>query len=91
MALPKVERIEIHYLDLWFANLVDNMNYNLDKIEGEVPTLDMVLTNLDPAPVQYLRDSFDKLVDNINKGFEQIDDRLRKIESQIGQLSQGGR
>lgn len=87
MALPKIESVELHYLDLWFANIVDIINYDLGKIEDEVPALSMVLTNVDTAPIQYLRDSLDKLVDNINQGFEQIDDRLRKIELQ---LQQGG-
>lgn len=83
MALPKIERAELQYLDQWYASIVDAINYDLGKIEVAVPALSMVLTTIDTAPIQYLRDSLDKLVDNINKGFEQIDDRLGKIESQI--------
>lgn len=90
MALPKIDRVELQYLDQWFANIVDTINYDLGKIEGAVPALNKVLTNVDTAPIQYLRDSLDKLVDNINKGFEQIDDRLGKIESDIKTLKQGG-
>lgn len=88
MALTKIDRVELQYLDQWFSNIVDAINYDLGKIEIAVPALNMVLTNVDTAPIQYLRDSLDKLVDNINNGFEMIDDRLRKIESQ---LQQGGR
>ena len=90
MATPKLEQIELQYLDLWFANIVDTLNYDLGKIEIAVPALSMVLTNLDTAPIQYLKDSFTKLVDNINDAFEQIDDRLGKIESQLKTL-QGGK
>jgi hypothetical protein len=84
MALPKIEPLELQYLDLWFANIVDTLNYDLAQIEDAVPALSMLLTNVDTAPVQYLKDSFAKLVENINQGFIQIDDRLRKIESQGG-------
>ncbi len=87
MALPKIDSIELQYLDLWFANIVDAINYDLGQIENAIPALNMILTNIDTAPIQYLKDSFTKLVDNINKGFEQIDDRLSKIESQ---MQQGG-
>lgn len=84
MALPKLEKAELQYLDSWFANIVDAINYDLGKIEAAVPTLSMVLTNIDTAPVKYLRDSLDNLVDNVNKALELIDDRLRKIESAQG-------
>ena len=83
MALPKIEPIDLQYLDLWCSGIVDTLNYDLDKIEGAVPILDKVLTTVDTAPIQYLKDSLTKLVDNINEGFEQIEDRLGKIESQI--------
>lgn len=83
MALPKLENVELHYLDLWFANLVDIINYDLGKIEDEVPTLDMVLTNVDTAPIQYLKDSLDGLITNLNEVFEEIDNRLQLIESRL--------
>lgn len=85
MALTKIDKIELQYLDQWFSNIVDAINYDLGKIEAAVPALSMVLTNVDSAPIEYLRNSLDKLVDNINNGFEMIDDRLRKIESDIKQ------
>jgi hypothetical protein len=85
MALPKIDPVELHYLDLWFANIVDILNYDLGKIEVAVPSLDMVLTNVDTAPIQYLRDSLENLVSNINKGFEQIENRLKMLESQAKQ------
>jgi hypothetical protein len=81
MALPKIKPVDLQYLDNWFSNVVDALNYDLGKIEDAVPTLDMVLTNIDTAPIQYLRDSLNKLVEDINVGFEQIDNRLRDIES----------
>lgn len=88
MALPEVKEIDLKYLDGWMSNLVDTINYDLAKIEGEVPTLNQVLTNADTAPIQYLRDSLNDLVNNINAGFEQIDDRLRTLESRNN--TQGG-
>ena len=86
MALPKLDDVQLHYLDLWFANLVDTINYDLGKIEDEVPTLDMVLTNVDTAPIQYLKDSLDELIKNLNDGFEEIDRRLSALESKYGNL-----
>ena len=80
MALPKLEPVELHYLDLWFANIVDTINYDLGKIEGAVPALSMVLTNVDTAPIQYLKDSLDGLVKNVNAAFEQIENRLKGLE-----------
>ena len=88
MALPNLEPVDLHYLDLWFANIVDAINYDLGKIEDAVPALSMVLTTMDTAPIQYLRESLDKLVDNINKGFAEIENRLKAIESR---LDQGGK
>ena len=89
MALPKIEPIETHHLDSWFAGIVDTLNYNLSKIEGSVPSLNKVLTTVDTAPIQHLKDSMTKLMDNINNGFDKIEDRLSKIESQI-QTKNGG-
>lgn len=80
MALPKLELIELQYIDLWFSNLVDNINYDLGKIEDAVPALDTILTTIDTSPVQYLRNSLDNLVNSINEAFEQIDTRLRALE-----------
>lgn len=83
MALPNLDYIELQYLNLWFANLVDNINFNSTKIEGAVPALNMELTSIDTAPIQYLRDSLNKLVDNVNSSLSKIDERLRKIEANI--------
>lgn len=88
MALPKLDPVDLHYLDLWLSNIADVINYDLGKIEVAVPTLSMILTNIDTPPIQYLRDSLEKLVDNVNNGFEQIDERLKKMESQ---MTAGGR
>jgi hypothetical protein len=95
MALPKIEPIELQYLDLWFANIVDTINYDLGQIEVAVPALSMMLTTVDTAPIQYLKDSLTRLVATLNQGFEQIDDRMRKIESRIDSINsnvtQGGK
>jgi len=95
MALPKIAPIELQYLDLWFANIVDAINYDLIQIEAAVPALSMMLTSIDTVPIQYLKDSFTKLVENINQGFMQIDDRLRDMESRIetirSKIGQGGK
>lgn len=77
MELPK---IETHSLDLWFANIVDAINYNLSKIESAVPALDKQLTTMDTAPIHDLKVSLDDLVKAVNQAFEQVDNRLRKIE-----------
>ena len=76
MALPKMEKIDLQYLDQWFANVTGIINYDLQQIETAVPALNMVLTNLDVAPIQDLIDSLNELVDNINDAFDQIEDRL---------------
>ena len=83
MALPKIEQIELQYLDQWFANLVDAINYDLTKIEGAVVALSMQLTNIDTAPIQYLKDSLNNLVKDINNGFETIDNQFRALDSRI--------
>ncbi len=88
MALPKIDPVELHYLDLWFANIVDTINYDLGKIEGAVPALNMVLTNIDTAPIQYLTNSLDELVKSMNAGFEQVEQSFNSIESR---LTQGGK
>lgn len=85
VGLPKVGFIKLDTLDLWFSNVVDAVNYDLGKIENAVPALNMVLTNIDTAPIQYLKDSLDELVKNINTGFDQIDDRLKTMEAKIAQ------
>jgi len=80
MALPEMDKIDLQYLDSWFANLVDTLNYDIQKIEEEVPTLAMVLTNIDTAPIQYLKESLDKLIKSMNEAFKQIDERLSALE-----------
>lgn len=81
MALPDLNKVELQYLNNWFSNLVDTLNYNLGKIEDEVVTLDKVLVTIDTAPIDYLRDSLNDIVLSINKGFEQIEERLSKLEA----------
>lgn len=84
--LPEIKPVEIQYLDLWFANIVDTINYDLGKIEAAVPALSMQLTNLDTAPIHYLKDSLDELTTTLNKGFEQINDKFRSLDSRIAAL-----
>jgi hypothetical protein len=86
MALHKVQPIDLQYLNIWFSNIVDTLNYNIQQIETAVPTLAHLLTTLDTPPDEYLKDSFKKLVENINQSFNDIDDRLRSIESKITTL-----
>lgn len=90
MELPKLEYADIHYLNTWFSNIVDAINYDLAQIEDAVPALSMMLTTLDTAPIQYLAASLNKIVDNINDGFSKIDSRLNQIESDIKVLQGGG-
>jgi flagellar capping protein FliD len=78
MALPKVE---LHDLNNWFSNLVDNINYDLEKIEVAVPALNMVLTTIDTAPIQYLKDSLDKMIDGVNKSLSDMESRLKALEA----------
>lgn len=80
MALPEIREVDLQYLNQWMSNLVDIINYDLNKIESAVPALSQVLTNTDPAPIQYLRDSLNELVNSLNSAFKQIDDRFRVLE-----------
>jgi len=84
--LPKVEYVDLHYMNVWFSTLVDNLNFDIGQIESAVSALAMQLNTLDTAPIQYLEDSIDKLVDNINKGFEQIEDRFRSFDERLRRL-----
>ena len=86
MALPEIEKIELQYMDQWFSNVVDTVNYDLNQIEGAVGALSMKLTNIDAAPIQYLRDSLNGLVTNINKAFNKIDDQFSSLESRIKKI-----
>jgi hypothetical protein len=83
VALTNLKKVELQYLDQWFSTLVDSTNYNIGQIQIAVPVLNMLLTNLDTAPIKYLRESLDKLVDNIDEAFQQFDLRLRKIEEEM--------
>lgn len=84
MALPKLDQIEIQFLDQWFNNLVDNLNYDIGQIQTAIsmvdPMFDNVLTTIDTAPIAYLRDSLKELVESINEGFSQIEQRLKALE-----------
>lgn len=88
MALPKIKTIDIQYLDLWFASIVDTFNYDIEKIIVAVPALAMILTNFDVAPIHYLKDSFKDLVDNINKGLDEINGRFTQIEMRLDKIEQ---
>lgn len=80
MALTKIEDINLQYLNIWFSNIVDAINFDLTKIQEEVPTLNMVLTTIDAAPIEYLKDSLVDLVKSVNEAFDQIDERLSRLE-----------
>lgn len=81
MALPSIKDVDIHYINNWFSNFVDNSNFNINKIEGAVVTLDKVLNTIDTAPIQYLTDSLNNLVSDINMAFKEIESRLKNLES----------
>ena len=86
MELPEIEEVEIQYLDQWFANLVDTVNYDLLKIEGAVIALEKILVNLDTAPIQYLKDSLNEMVKKINTGFDQISEQMNALDSRLKAL-----
>lgn len=84
MALPDLDEMDLQYLDSWFGNIVDTLNYDIQKIEDEVPALDNILTNVDTAPIQYLKESLDKMVMTVNDAFTQIEERLSALEAKEG-------
>ncbi len=86
MALPNLDEIELQYLDQWFSNLVDTVNFDLSQIEAQVVALNKMLTNIDAAPIKYLKDSLDSLVKNLNKGFKQIDDKFSAIDAKMNAM-----
>jgi hypothetical protein len=90
MALPNIDQIELQYLDIWFSNIVDTMNYDLGLIQNAVPALTSPLITLDTAPIQYLRDSFDKLTNVLNQGFEQIYNEIESLKSRVSALENKG-
>lgn len=81
--IKEIPNIELQYLDTWFSNIVDTINYDLAKIEDAVPALSAILTTLDAAPIQYLNESFNGLVKSLNNGFDQINDKFRELGSRI--------
>ncbi len=90
MALPKIDSFELQYLNLWFTNVTDTFNYNLQLIEIAVPALSLKLTTLDSPPIEYLRDAFDKLTINLDKGFVTINDELEDLKSRIAAIESKG-
>jgi len=84
--LPKVENIELKYINQWFSNLVDTINFDLSQIETAVIALNKQLTTLDAAPTQYLSESLNKLVISINDGFEKIGMELQSLGDRITAL-----
>ncbi len=86
MALPDIEDVELQFMDQWFSNLVDAVNYDFQLVEGAVVALTDKLTTIDTAPIAYLNDSLKNLVKNINSAFGMIDKRLEEMDSRIKQL-----
>lgn len=91
MVRPEVDQIQLQYLDLWFANIVDTSNYNWQLIESAVPALALQLSTLDTAPIQYLRDSFDKLTIVLNEAFGLITNEIDSLKSRISALENRGK
>lgn len=86
MELRDTKKVELQYLDQWFSNLVDTINYDLGQIEGAVPALSMQLTTVDTAPIRYLVESLNKLVDDLNDNMERISDSILSLEARIDAL-----
>lgn len=89
MALPRIEKVELQFMDQWFANVVDTFNHDMQLIEGQVVALANQLTTFDTAPIAYLNDSLNKLVKNVNDGFGMIDKRLGEMDSRLKRLEGG--
>lgn len=86
MALTRIDDIETHTMNQWFANLVDTLNYDLEKIMGAVSGLENALTAVDTAPIDYLTESLAQLVTNVNDNFDIINERLDELESRLDNL-----
>ncbi len=87
MEQPKLEHVELQAIELWFANFVDAINYDLQQIETAVPALDNLLTTIDTPPYRYLTDALNKLIDDVNQSLEENDDRIKSLESQVDDLN----
>ena len=83
MELPNISEIELQYLDQWFSNIVDTINFDLQKIEGAVVALNMQLTNLDAAPIQSLKDALNGLVEDLNEGFAQVGEQFDLLDKRL--------
>lgn len=84
MALPKVEQVELQYMDTWFSNLVDNLNYDIGQIQASLADIDPpenFLNTIDTSPIQYLRSSLQRMVNTLNEAFREIEERLGELES----------
>lgn len=91
MALPKIENVELHTMDQWFANLVDTINYDLQLLQKATALpLTEHLTNVDTSPIEYLNSSLQNMVKNINSAFDMINEKLGDMDSRIKQLKQPG-
>ena len=78
-----INQIEIQYLDRWFANIVDNSNFNIDQIVIAVPALENVLQTLDTAPIEYLKDSLNTLVTEITGALDKINDKITDLDVRL--------
>ncbi len=86
MAQPKIEHVQLQAIELWFANFVDTINYDLKQIETAVPSLNNLLTTIDTPPYKYLTDALNKLIDEVNEALEKNDDRIKSLESDVNDL-----
>lgn len=86
MELPNINEVQLQTLDQWLSNIVDTFNYDMDKLAIAVPALAMLLTNFDPAPVQYLKDAINQIVNDVNEGFSAISDEIRSLDERITAL-----
>lgn len=81
--LTNVQEVELQFMDQWFSNLVDTVNYDLQTIMAAAGSLTPTLTTVDTSPIAYLTQSLNKLVETLNSNFDMIEERLRDMDSRI--------
>lgn len=82
--LADIEEVELQYMDQWFSNLVDTLNYDLQQIMSAAGSLTPDnLTTVDTSPIAYLTASMNKLVGTVNANFDMINKQLQEMDSRI--------
>ncbi len=86
MELAKFKEFDTKYLEQWFADTVDIINYNTTKTQEVVGGLDKKLTSLDTVPFDELKDFFNNFIDHINDSFDKIMDAHKVLETKLNKL-----